>query len=138
MGRQVDDLGSGIGILGNVNRFLDTSHPADFPNENGKCTAIPDEETNDVNRRCLFDTPERQADTPSESHKQLQTPLHQQMTPDDTKQSREKTEKTVLLPQKLQKEKLQRVTNTDAPKAFCHGCLHRSTSIVPWQNRMRK
>ena len=27
----------------------------------------------------------------AESHEQLQTPLHQQMTPDDTKQSREKT-----------------------------------------------
>ena len=111
----LDDLGSGIGILGNVNRFLDTSHPADFPNENGKRTAIPDEETSNVNRRCLFDTPKRQADAPSESHEQLQTPLHQQMTPDDTKQSREKTEKTVLLPRKLQKEKLRRVTATPMP-----------------------
>ena len=77
--------------------------------------AISDEDIKDVNRRCLFDIPKRQADTPSESHDQLLTPLCQQMTPDDTKQSREKTEKTMLHRQGLRKEKLRRVTATPTP-----------------------
>ena len=81
----------------------------------------------------MFDTPKRQADAPSESHEQLQTPLHQQMTPDDTKQSREKTEKTVLLPRKLQKEKLRRVTATPTPLKRYKMQTPQKTGLMPAQ-----
>ena len=79
----LDDLGTGIEIIENIRRFLDTGHTADFPNENRKRSVVPEGDTkDDVNRRCL-----RSVKQKHQACGQFRTPLHRQMTLSDTKQS---------------------------------------------------